>query len=170
AGDVSYRISLAGCPYLKKYLIHLTSTHGINKHFIVSCPLCNSTFSSARSFSIHISSRHERRLNDDVDKTDSDVQNGSVELLDNLINDRTLFNEMEEKAGEVEEGEDQQQEEHAQQNNDSNTSFIKRILHLLFTLQSLYCVSEAAISYVAMNLAGILEWILNHNDVSLKRT
>ncbi|CAF4402481.1 unnamed protein product [Didymodactylos carnosus] len=146
-------------PYLKKYLIHLTSTHGTNKHFIVSCPLCNSTFSSARSFSTHISSRHKRRLNDDV-------ENGSVELLDNLVNDRTVFNEMEESAGEgVEEEEDQQQREHAQQNNDSTTSFIKRILHFLFTLQSLYFVSEAAISYVAMNLADILEWILNHNDV-----
>ncbi|CAF1558182.1 unnamed protein product, partial [Didymodactylos carnosus] len=42
---------------------------------------------------------------------------------------------------------------------------IMKILHFLLALQSLFYISEAAVAYVASNLADILEWIIDHGDI-----
>ncbi|CAF0927811.1 unnamed protein product [Didymodactylos carnosus] len=42
--------------------------------------------------------------------------------------------------------------------------FIKRILHFLLTLQSMFFMSEAAVSYVATNLCDLLEWAINNTQ------
>ncbi|CAF1489749.1 unnamed protein product, partial [Didymodactylos carnosus] len=47
-------------------------------------------------------------------------------------------------------------------NEDGVVLFLKRILHFLLTLQSMFFVSETAVSYVALSLCDILEWAVDH--------
>ncbi|CAF0935291.1 unnamed protein product [Didymodactylos carnosus] len=148
-------------PYLKKFVNHLKNTHCTNKNITIMCNLCNSVSSNARAFSQHVSKYH--RTQDKAVKEDDELQ-----ILEESIGQaqpvviNTNMNGDDYMVTEEETSEEQLPTTLTEMN-----SFIKRILHFLLTLQSCFYISEAAVRYVATNLADLLEWLLVHPDVLL---
>ncbi|CAF0862895.1 unnamed protein product [Didymodactylos carnosus] len=154
------------CFQLKRYVDHLNDNHGTAKNIFISCQICNTTL-CARGFSKHVSRFHKTCLsydNNDDDGNSSSTnncssENGSIKDRNNcLLNDNDNDNAMaiphQEPQQTIEEGV-----------TDPACLFIMKLLHFLLTRQSLFYVSEAAIKYVASNIADILEWMLSHSEV-----
>ncbi|CAF1127806.1 unnamed protein product [Didymodactylos carnosus] len=147
-------------PYLKTFVNHLKNTHGTNKNITITCNLCNSVFSNARAFSQHVSKYH--RMEDKAVTEDDELQilEESIEQPQPMVINTSL-NDVEYMAIKEETSEEQLATTLTETN-----SLIMRILHFLLTLQACFYISEAAIRYVATNLADLLEWLLVHPDMS----
>ncbi|CAF1111670.1 unnamed protein product, partial [Didymodactylos carnosus] len=148
-------------PYLKTFVNHLKNTHDTNKNITIMCNLCNSVSSNARAFSQRVSKYH--RTQDKAVKEDDELQilEESIEQTQPVIIN-TSMNDDDYMVTEEETSEEQLPTTLTEMN-----SFIKRISHFLLTLQSCFYISEAAIRYVATNLADLLEWLLVHPDQAI---
>ncbi|CAF0737148.1 unnamed protein product [Didymodactylos carnosus] len=147
----------------KRYVDHFPKTHGTTKNVIISCPLCNVTLKNARSFSCHISKRHKTYVKSEADDNVKD-QNMDDRRDDCMIVNNDEFISSDEITADF----DGQSDNHSNCEEEKEKScellLIMKILHFLLALQSLFYISEAAVAYVASNLADILEWIIDHGD------